>query len=99
MLGQGAYSGFVRMMTANFPILCAHLAVLKSLAEQTLPKDRAHLEGTIQLVSRALQTVARARQQPQNGGGPAAPLWAGRPKRAEKHAKEPISSRISSASL
>jgi hypothetical protein len=51
------------MMTANLPILCAHLAVLKSLAEQTLPEDCAHLEGTIQLVSWAFQAVARARQR------------------------------------
>jgi hypothetical protein len=58
-------------------ILIGHMNKLLELAELTrhaAPEDRVRLKRTIELVGRALQTVARVRQQPQNSSGPAAPL-------------------------
>jgi hypothetical protein len=64
-------------MKDDADILIGHMNQLLELAElarHAAPEDRVRLERTIQLVGRALQTVARARQQPQNGSSPAAPL-------------------------
>jgi hypothetical protein len=65
-------------MKDDADILIGHMNKLLELAELARhadPEDRVRLERTIELVGRALQTVAQAQQQPQDGGGPAAPLW------------------------
>jgi hypothetical protein len=57
-------------MKDDADILIGHMNQLLELAElarHAAPEDRVRLERTIELVGRALQTVVRARQQPQNG--------------------------------
>jgi nitroimidazol reductase NimA-like FMN-containing flavoprotein (pyridoxamine 5'-phosphate oxidase superfamily) len=67
----------VRRMTDDPDTMRARLdrlTELVELARQVPWEDHGHVERALHLISQALQTVARARQQSQDGGGPAAPL-------------------------
>jgi hypothetical protein len=53
------------MMTVHLDFLRARLDELKLLAERAPPAERARLEGTALVFSRAIETIAKGREAAQ----------------------------------